>query len=254
MSDDLVSVRLLTVSGSNPARDLWRQGAALLAVPVDVMEAESAIRARSLLAAKEIDIALLDVAIAGADRTALLAAARAAKPPPLVVLVAATKTEAVEFAAGGDAVDAVVVKPAAADQAKVLIERCNRLRQPSRVLVVDDSATMRTIVRKVLAASRFRLDIAEAPEGFEALKQIASGLFDAVFLDHNMPGLNGVETLSEIKRQFPHLKVVIMTSAQTEAVAERARAAGAAAFLKKPFYPADIDAVLHSIFGLHGGR
>jgi CheY-like chemotaxis protein len=71
-----------------------------------------------------------------------------------------------------------------------------------------------------------------------------------VFLDYNMPGLNGVETLSEIKRQYPRVKVVIMTSTQDETVAERARAAGAAAFLRKPFYPADVEAVLYSIHGL----
>jgi hypothetical protein len=41
-----------------------------------------------------------------------------------------------------------------------------------------------------------------------------------------------------------------MTSVQDEAVAARARAAGAAAFLRKPFYPADIDAVLQGIYGL----
>ena len=64
---------------------------------------------------------------------------------------------------------------------------------------------MRSIVRKILVASRFRLEIAEAQEGIEALKQIATGKFDLVFLDYNMPGLNGVETLAEIKRQYPNL-------------------------------------------------
>jgi CheY-like chemotaxis protein len=94
------------------------------------------------------------------------------------------------------------------------------------------------------------MTIAEAEEGIDALKQIASGRFDIVFLDYNMPGLNGVETLSEIKRQYPRTKVVIMTSAADETVAEKAKAAGAAAFLKKPFYPADIDAALYGIHGL----
>jgi CheY-like chemotaxis protein len=121
---------------------------------------------------------------------------------------------------------------------------------PSHVLVVDDSATMRNIVRKLLTGIRFPLEIAEAEEGIAALKQIASGRFDFVFLDYSMPGLNGIETLSEIKRQYPKVQVVIMTSVQDEAVAERARAAGAAAFLRKPFYPADIDAVLQGIYGL----
>ena len=69
-----------------------------------------------------------------------------------------------------------------------------------------------------------------------------------------MPGLNGVETLSEIKRQCPDLHVVIMTSTADDVIAESARRAGAAAFLKKPFYPADIDAILHRIFGLQAQR
>ncbi len=163
---------------------------------------------------------------------------------PFVFLLAATAEEAQGLAGGG--ADGVVVKPANLDQAKTLVERCARLRLPNRVLVVDDSLTMRNIVRKILVASRFRLEVSEAPEGIDALRQIASGKFDLVFLDYNMPGLDGVETLSEIKRQSPDLHVVIMTSAADDMVAERARRAGAAAFLKKPFYPADIDAILHA--------
>lgn len=254
MSDDLLSVRLLAVFGSHEDRELLFQGAALVAVPVDMLEAESVAKARGVLAAKEIDIALLDIATAGADRAVFITAARSAKPAPLVILVAASKSEAIELAASGATADAVAIKPATTAEAKILIERCNRLRQPSRALVVDDSATMRAIVRKILTASRFRVEIAEAEEGFEALKQVASGKFDVVFLDHHMPGLNGLETLSEIKRQYPRIEVVIMTSTPDETVAERARAAGAAAFLKKPFYPSDIDAILHSVFGLRGGR
>ena len=163
-------------------------------------------------------------------------------------LVAATAEEARVLADEG--ADSVVMKPANADQAQALVERCARLRLPNRVLVVDDSLTMRSIVRKILVASRFRLDLSEAQEGVDALRQIASGKFDLVFLDYNMPGLNGVETLAEIKRQCPDLHVVIMTSTADEGVAERARRAGAVAFLKKPFYPADIDTILHRIFGL----
>jgi CheY-like chemotaxis protein len=131
-----------------------------------------------------------------------------------------------------------------------LIEGCVTLKVPSRVLVVDDSSTMRNIVRKILAGCRFPLEISEAGEGVEALKQIGTDNFDFVFLDYNMPGLNGYEMLIEIKRQHPRVGVVLMTSSQDEALAARARAAGAAAFLKKPFYPADIDAVLYACRGL----
>jgi CheY-like chemotaxis protein len=118
------------------------------------------------------------------------------------------------------------------------------------VLVVDDSSTMRSIVRKILSASRFRMQVEEASEGIAALKQIASGHFELVILDYQMPGLNGLETLSEIKRKTPQVSVVLMTSGPDEALAERARAAGAAAFLRKPFYATDIDLVMCGVFGL----
>ena len=110
-----------------------------------------------------------------------------------------------------------------------------RLKVPTRVLVVDHSSIMRTIVRKILSNCRFPLEIADAEDGIDALKQIGAGKFDFVFLDYNMLGLDGIEMLSQIKRQYPRTEVVMMTSAQDEALAARAREAGALGFLKKPF-------------------
>jgi CheY-like chemotaxis protein len=111
---------------------------------------------------------------------------------------------------------------------------------------------MRSIVRKILSSSRFTLDLHEAAEGFNALEQLRTGRFGLVFLDYNMPGFNGLETLSEIRRETPKVAVVMMTSTLDNAIADRAYAAGALAFLKKPFYPADIDRVLQRYFGLDG--
>jgi CheY-like chemotaxis protein len=247
MRDDLVSVQILAAFGSAQDRDLLRQAAGVAAVPVDIVDLENGGSACRMLQAKEIDVAFVDAGMATAELETFIAAARSAQRQPFIILVAAG---AGEFRAGGAMVDGIVAKPNRIEQAQVLIQRCIRLRLPSRVLVVDDSATMRRIVRKLLTGTRFPLEIVEAPEGIGALKQIANDKFDFVFLDYNMPGLNGLETLSEIKRQYPRVQVVIMTSHQDEAVAERARAAGAAAFLKKPFYSADIEAVLHGIYGL----
>ena len=250
MSEDLVSLRILLVLDSMADRDLLRQAAAQAAVPVDVIEAGGVGAAKPLLAANETDIVFLSSTISASDRAAFVADCQAKRPQPFVILTTAARSEADTLAAAG--IDSVIVKPASASEAKALVERCIRMRMPKRVLVVDDSQTMRTIVRKILSASRFRVEVGEAQEGIEALKQIASGKFDLVFLDYNMPGLNGVETLSEIRRQYPKLGVVIMTSTADEELAERARTAGAAAFLKKPFYPADIDAILQSMLGPRG--
>ena len=249
MTGDLVSVRVLAISGSAAERELWRRAAGQIAVPIDIIEVENAAAACKALALsiQDIDVAFLDSELA--DKAAFIEAAQAARQRPFVILVGAANG-----ASAAPGIDGVMSKPATLDQAKAMIGRCVRVRLPSRVLVVDDSATMRSIVRKLLSASRFRLEIAEAEDGIQALKQIGAGRFDIVVLDYNMPGLNGVETLSEIKRQYPRVGVVIMSSVQDEGVAERARAAGAAAFLKKPFYASDIDAVLHSVYGLQTSR
>jgi len=250
MSGDLISVRVLAVLGSAQDREVLRQAAAAASVLIDVVEADGEGTARGLLAANEVDIVVLDSAIPPQERAAVIKATRSTRPSAFIILVAAAASNPAEIAAGAVGVDGTVVKPTNLDEAKAVLNRCVRVRLPSRVLVVDDSATMRSIVRKILSATRFRLDIFEAQEGIEALKQVRTGKFDFVFLDYNMPGLNGVETLAEIKRQYPRVEVVMMTSAQDDAVADRARTAGATAFLKKPFYPADIEAVLHSIYGL----
>lgn len=143
-----------------------------------------------------------------------------------------------------DGVDGMLIKPANIDDAHQLAELCIRAKIPTRVLIVDDSGTMRSIVRKILSASRFELDVQEATEGIAALKQLRTGNFGLVFLDYNMPGFSGFETLLEIRRESPHVAVVMMTSTVDNAIADRARKLGATGFLKKPFFPADIDAVL----------
>jgi CheY-like chemotaxis protein len=145
--------------------------------------------------------------------------------------------------------DALAGKPAWPEEATRLLARSIRVRLPSRVLVVDDSSTMRSIVRKLLAGTRLPLEVSEADEGFAALKQVGEADIDLVFLDYNMPGFSGLETLAELKREKRQVSVVVMSSANDESLPGRAREYGAA-FLKKPFYSADIEAMLCRFYGL----
>jgi DNA-binding NtrC family response regulator len=111
---------------------------------------------------------------------------------------------------------------------------------------------MRRIVRKILSACRFRLEVEDAADGERALREVRSGRFGLVFVDYNMPGYNGMDILKEIRRQREEVAVILMTSSIEAGIARHAMAAGAFAFLQKPFYPADIDAVLARYFGLAG--
>lgn len=244
MSGDILSVRILLACGSDDDREVMRQGATRVSLPLEICEAESPGKAGGLLDAGDIDIVFIDAALPPADQAGLIKAARAAGNDPLVILLVT--------GAGGipSAADATAPKPRHASEAGILLNRVSHARIPCRALVVDDSSTMRSIVKKILAASRFNLDIAEADDGAKGLDQVRAGGIDVVFLDYNMPGLNGLATLAELKRAKPDVDVVIMTSAQDMAIADRALRAGASAFLQKPFYPADIDAVLYARYGL----
>jgi len=108
---------------------------------------------------------------------------------------------------------------------------------------------MRSIVRKTLYATRFPFEVTEAGDGFAALKMVRAGDFHVVFLDHNLPEFSGLETLSEFKREGRSLSVVMISSTLDAAVSRQARALGAA-FLKKPFFPADIETALCGFYAL----
>ncbi len=78
-----------------------------------------------------------------------------------------------------------------------------------KVLVVDDEADfLETIVKRLKARS---IDVTGAESGFKALDLVAARPFDVVILDVKMPGLDGIETLREIKKKWPLLEVIMLT-------------------------------------------
>ncbi len=243
MSDDLISLGVVVVSGLDSEREAVRQGAGFASMPVDLFVAERAREVVPRLARGSIDLILIGSGVPHVDKKAIVASARARMPAPFVVALA-KEPPALDDGLAFDG--AQPVKDAAA--ATALIDVCVKAQLPKRVLVVDDSATTRRVVCKILSASRFPLQLAEAQEGGEALQQVESGKVDLVVLDYRMPGLSGAETLTKLKREHPRVAVVMMTATDDPAVADCARAAGAA-FVRKPFYPADIDAVLNGFYG-----
>lgn len=240
MSGDLLTLRMMVVSAEDAVQQQWRQGAGLASVPIE-FRAENAEAAVGPLRKGGFDIVVIDAALAVDEPVELIGAARHGKPVPLVALLAPPQIAQLE---GGDL---TLPEPTSVDDAHALVERCIRLRLPKRVLVVDDSSTMRSIVRKILSGSRFKLEVSEAEEGKDALAKVTNGC-DLVLLDCNMPGIDGFETLARIRQIAPRVDVVMMTATEDEAIAGRAQASGAVAFLKKPFYPADIDGVITRIY------
>jgi CheY-like chemotaxis protein len=241
MDTDIVTLRLLLVVPAASLRTLLRQGAGLASVPGEVTEADSAARAESLLAAGS-DLLLVDGAMPPQERGAICRAARACKERPLIFIIGGEGDET--------EIDGRIRRPTTAEEAGTILEGCMRARLPTRALVIDDSPTMRGIVRKILGACRFPVRVSETHDGMKALEELRGGKFDIVFLDCNMPGADGFAILSELQGLKQRFAVVMMASTDDLAVAARAYSGGAAAFLKKPFFPADVDRVLYDFHGI----
>jgi CheY-like chemotaxis protein len=243
MSDELLfSLRVVVASPSPGDRDLFRQAAAAAAVPIEVFEADS-LAAVSRLVVSGADLAFFDTAFGNEALAKMVSTSRIAAKPPFTIQLC------LPGAHPPFQTDALADKPAELEDAMRLMGSAIGVRLPCRVLVVDDSSTMRSIVRKILAATRFPLEVTEAEQGGEAIELARESEFAVAFVDQHLPGLSGLETIGEIRREQRNPTFVLMTSATDAAFVTQARAHGVG-YLKKPFFPADMENVLCGFYGL----
>ena len=104
----------------------------------------------------------------------------------------------------------------------------------TRVLVADDSSTMRKIILRSLQAVGVT-EITEAADGAEALSLFRPGEFDLVLTDWNMPGMTGLEVLQGIRSQDTAIPVIMVTTEAEKTRVMEAIQAGVSDYLVKPF-------------------
>lgn len=113
---------------------------------------------------------------------------------------------------------------------------------PATVLIVDDSQLVRGMVVRALGAAGYR--VVEARDGIEALTCLQQDRPDLVICDVNMPRMNGVELLEAV-RETPDVPPFLMLTTEADpAVIAIAKAAGARAWIQKPFR---VDLVLAAV-------
>ncbi|MFH1992429.1 MAG: response regulator [Pseudomonadota bacterium] len=108
-----------------------------------------------------------------------------------------------------------------------------------RMMLVDDEERFLATTQKLLAKKGY--DVVTASSGSEALEKIRAHNIHVVILDVKMPGMDGIATLKEIKRQFPLTEVIMLTGHATLESAIDGLKSGAVDYLMKP---ADIDEVI----------
>ena len=108
-----------------------------------------------------------------------------------------------------------------------------------RILIVEDSATMRSLLASSLEELEVPVKIVEAESGFEALRFLPREDFDLIVTDINMPDINGLELVSFIRKneKYAEIPLVIVSTEGSERDREKGLGLGADAYIVKPFDP-----------------
>lgn len=117
----------------------------------------------------------------------------------------------------------------------------------AKILIVDDSTTMRQMVSFTLTSAGH--DVIEAADGNEALAAAKQGKFDLVISDVNMPGMNGIELVRTLRTlpDFKFIPVLMLTTESEQAIKQKGREAGATGWIVKPFSPDVLLATLGKV-------
>jgi DNA-binding NtrC family response regulator len=119
------------------------------------------------------------------------------------------------------------------------------MTEQPRILIVDDEQIVRESLANWLKEENYQVEAAE--NGPVALEKIKQAPFQVVLLDLKMPGMDGIQVLTELKKDFPDIEVIIMTAYGSVNTAVEAIKAGAYDYIVKPFDPEEVALLIKKI-------
>lgn len=121
------------------------------------------------------------------------------------------------------------------------------MTKTTRILTVDDSASMRALLNHALTSQGF--DVAQAEDGEVALEWLALNEVDVVITDINMPRLDGFGLIEKLRQGNRHRDrpILVLTTESSEEKKNRARSAGATGWIVKPFDPEKLVAAVRRV-------
>jgi len=127
-----------------------------------------------------------------------------------------------------------------------------RRSTPMRILVTDDHAILRQGLKQIILGQFAGAQFGEAGDAAQTLALLHKQSWDVLVLDINLPGRNGFEVLDEVRRNFPLLPVLVLSSTPEDQLGLRVTKAGAAGYLNKQTAPEQLVQALQAV--LAGGQ
>ena len=206
------SISMLIADDSHTTQQLLTEAARASKLPLRLSATDNGRDCLTLLNGSNVDLAFIDVHMPELSGTEAFWSARKLGNKAFVTLMSSPPAaEAVEMAIKLQAYE-FLFKPFTLDDALCIMKTYARITSPTKLLVVDDSSSVRQIVQKIVNGSVFNCEVAEAGDGETAMALSRTSEFDAVFLDCNMPGMSGLATMKRLMLIQPSLKVVMISA------------------------------------------
>jgi two-component system chemotaxis response regulator CheY len=123
-----------------------------------------------------------------------------------------------------------------------------------RILIVEDSATMRSLLVSTLEDQDAPFKVDEAESGFEALRILPREQYDLIITDINMPDINGLELVSFVKQnpKYRAIPLIIVSTEGSDRDRDKGLELGADAYMVKPFDPESLRTVVKDLLARVG--
>jgi DNA-binding NtrC family response regulator len=226
---------------------------------IDVMTAFDGAAALNLIRERKFDVIVLDIKMPGIDGVEVFHQMHKLHPDLPIILLTGHGSVPQAFETSKDGVFDYLAKPCEMDElakviqkavaqsgrgtdSKVSFEKSDKSGTKIHLLIIDDELELLESLKNVL--QRREMSVAIAPNGEAALKHMKESFTEVVLLDVKMPGMNGIEVLERIKKDFPNVEVILLTGHPTIDTALTGMKQGAFDYVIKP---PDIDELTNTI-------
>jgi len=209
----------------------------------NVVTVENGYQAIEAVRKTHFDIIFMDIKMPGIDGVQTYREVKKIDPKAAVIMMTAYSVEDLVKEALAEGAYTVVYKSFDIGRIIGIIEEL--ARQRVLILVVDDEFDDRETLRGILEDKGYR--VATARDGSEAILMVKRKHYDIIFLDVQLPDMNGVETYEQVKKIDPRATVIMMTGYSEEELVERAISQGVYTCINKPYEMEKVIALVEDI-------
>ncbi len=180
-------------------------------------------------------IAFIDMKMPGLNGIDTLKEIKKVRPDTIIFLMTAFLAEDSVNEAVKLRTKAIFYKPLDID---LILKILKHDLTKATILVVDDDGSIRDTLQGVLENCGYNVDVAE--DGYTAIKMVKNAHFDILLVDVIMPGINGFQTVDEIKKTFPEIKAIMMSGENMDDFVDNINPQGEIVHIVKPFDLAEL--------------